>query len=165
MAFDLEEVGQVFAEFPAFIVLRVPVLVIWPRLSHRWLLTLVTSLVASNKTVGDGVAGGGQSTASTSSSSSKDIDGVTSLLWLPLVPLSTTPLLPSFSWDWTGKTQPLLGRLSCLVLGRSSSLRVVFRRGRGARGSRDIVWQGKRLWSGSNARRELRQAVEGKNER
>ena len=51
MAFDLEEVGQVFSEFPAFVVLRVPVFVIWPRLSHRWLLTLVTPLVASEETV------------------------------------------------------------------------------------------------------------------
>ena len=163
MAFDLEEVGQVFSEFPAFVVLRVPVFVIWPRLSHRWLLTLVTPLVASEETVGDGVAGGGQSAASTSSLS-KDIDGVTSLLWLPLVPLSTA-LLPSFSGDWTGKAHPLLGGLACLVLGRDSSLGVILRRGGGARGSRDIVWQGKRLWSGSNARRESRQAVEGKNEK
>jgi len=31
-------------------------------------------------------------------------------------------------------------------------------RGRGARGPRDIVRQGKRLWSGSDARRESRQA-------
>ena len=163
MAFDLEEVGQVFAEFPAFVVLRVPVLVIWPRLSHRWLLTLVTALVASKETVGDGVAGGGQSASSTSSLA-KDIDGVTSLLRLPLVPLPAS-LLPSFSWDWTGKTQPLLGGLACLLLGRDSSLGVILRRGRGARGSRHIVGQGKRLWSGSNARRESRQAVEGKNER
>ena len=53
VAFDLEEVGQVFAEFPAFVMLRIPVFVIWPRLSHRWLLAFVTSLVASKETIGD----------------------------------------------------------------------------------------------------------------
>ena len=165
MAFDLEEVGKVFTKLPAFVMLRVPVFVIWPRLSHRWLLTLVTLLVASKETVGDGVAGGGQSAASRSSA--KDIDGVASspLLRLPLVSCLPTSLLPSFSWDWTGKTQPLLGGLARLVLSRDSSLGVIFRRGRGAGGSRDIVGQGKRLWSGYDARRESRQAVEGKNER
>ena len=53
MAFDLEEVGQVFAEFPTFVMLRIPVFVIWPWLSHRWLLAFVTSLIASKETIGD----------------------------------------------------------------------------------------------------------------
>ena len=102
MAPDLKEVGQVFTKFPAFIMLGVPVLVIWPRLGHRWLLPLVTPFVACKEAVGDGVAGGGKASAA---SSSKDIDGVTSaLLRLPLVPLPVLSVLPSLSRDRTGKT-------------------------------------------------------------
>ena len=104
MAPDLKEVGQVFTKFPAFIMLGVPVLVIWPRLGHRWLLPLVTPLVACKEAVGDGVAGGGKPAAS-AASSSEDVDGVTSgLLMLPLVPLPVLSVLPSLSRDRTGKT-------------------------------------------------------------
>ena len=70
----------------------------------RWLLPLVTPLVACKEAVGDGVAGGGKPAAS-ATSSSKDIDGVTSaLLRLPLVPLPVLSMLPSLSRDRTGKT-------------------------------------------------------------
>ena len=106
MLVNLEEVGQIFPKLLAFVVLRVPVLVVRPRLSHRRLLPLVTLIL--DQPVRDGVAGGGKAAARCSS---EDVDGVTSsVLRLSLVPLPVSLLSP-FSGDRTCETQPLLGRL------------------------------------------------------